>query len=82
MCFAKVGCDAPRADELWDIKRGNLIPAEALNSIRVDVNANSNLHNYKVSYGGSGISSDSPPPRNSASAYRPSSSGYGASSLI
>jgi Ca2+-binding EF-hand superfamily protein len=82
MCFAKVGFDAPRADELWDIKRGNLIPAEALNSIRVDVNANSNLHNYKVSYGGSGISSDSPPPRNSASAYRPSSSGYGASSLI
>ena len=36
MCYAKVGFDAPRPEELWDIKRGNLIPAEAFNSIRVE----------------------------------------------
>ena len=94
MCHAKVGFDAPRPEELWDIKRGNLIPAEAMNSIRVDVNQNSNLHNYKTSYGGTGISSDSPgPPSRSAArsgygqarqtGYRPNhDQGYGASSLI
>jgi hypothetical protein len=94
MCHAKVGFDAPRPEELWDIKRGNLIPAEAMNSIRVDVNQNSNLHNYKTSYGGTGISSDSPgPPSRSAArssygqarqtGYRPNHDrGYGASSLI
>ena len=97
MCYAKIGFDAPRPEELWDIKRGNLIPAEAFNSIRVDVNQNSNLHNYKTSYGGTGISSDSPgaPPRTVArsgtgqarqTGYRPNQDhgrgGYGASSLI
>jgi hypothetical protein len=97
MCYAKVGFDAPRPEELWDIKRGNLIPAEAFNSIRVDVNQNSNLHNYKTSYGGTGISSDSPgaPSRTVArsgtgqarqTGYRPNQDhgrgGYGASSLI
>jgi Ca2+-binding EF-hand superfamily protein len=97
MCYAKVGFDAPRPEELWDIKRGNLIPAEAFNSIRVDVNQNSNLHNYKTSYGGTGISSDSPgaPSRTVArsgtgqarqTGYRPNQDhgrgGYGASLLI
>ena len=96
MCYAKVGVDAPRPEELWDIKRGNLIPQEAMNSIRVDINANSNLHNYKTSYGGTGISSDSPGPPSRTTArsssgqrqtgYRPNQDqgrgGYGASSLI